>query len=379
MQFYDRVSAANVRRTEDGYLVADAKVARTGIQEYLASELELTDRDPGEVIRVYRPEEEVFSAGAMRTYAYRPMTNNHPDEQVTADNWKSLSIGQTGGEVARDGEFVRVPLVLMDSQAIADYEGGKRELSMGYRADIVMQDGKTPDGEQYDAVQKTLRMNHLALVDKARGGDQLRIGDQRNSDDLDQPRNQPKGGQLMADNLRKVVLDGLTIETTEQGEQAINKLQQQVADAGQKLVDAEESHRQALADKDKEIAKKDGEIDELKKQVMSDEDLDKAVTERADLISRAKVVADEDYSGKSPADIRKTSVVAVLGDAAVKDKSDDYIEARFDILVDKASEDPVRAALVNQGRNPRQPQDNGQSAYEKRLTDAWKGDQKEVA
>lgn len=37
--FTDRITVGSTRRTADGYLVADAKVARTGVQEYLGSEL----------------------------------------------------------------------------------------------------------------------------------------------------------------------------------------------------------------------------------------------------------------------------------------------------------------------------------------------------
>src|SRR5690606_13036081 len=128
-------------------------------------------------VRVYRPETEVFSKDALHTYAHRPVTLDHPDEAVTADNWKDYAIGQTGGEVARDGEFVRVPLVLMDSKAIEAVENGKRELSMGYSAELVFDSGVTPDGQEYDAIQKNLRMNHLAVVTMARGGSQLKIGD----------------------------------------------------------------------------------------------------------------------------------------------------------------------------------------------------------
>ena len=47
--------------TDEGFLVVPARISRTGIQEYLAVEMGLTDRDPNDIIRVYRPEEEVFS------------------------------------------------------------------------------------------------------------------------------------------------------------------------------------------------------------------------------------------------------------------------------------------------------------------------------
>ena len=174
----------------------------------------------------------------------------------------------------------------------------------------------------------------------------------------------------MADT-RKVVIDGLTIETTDQGAQAIEKLQKQLTDADKAQSDAKTQHDAAIAAKDKEIATKDGEIDKLKGEVMDAEALDKAVTERADLIGKAKSIADADYTGKSPADIRKAAVVAKLGDEAIKDKSDAYIEARFDVLCEDAdADDPVRRNLNTVDTTT--VNDNGYDAYVNGLENAWK-------
>jgi len=73
------------------------------------------------------------------------------------------------------------------------------------------------------------------------------------------------------------------------------------------------------------------------------------VADRADLIGTAKaIVADVVTVGLSDAAIRKAVVVAKLGDA-MADKSDAYIDARFDILAEDAAAatkaDPLRDAL----------------------------------
>lgn len=349
----DRITVDKPRRTNDGYLVADARVARTGIQEYLGSELGRSDMPK---VRVYRPPEEVFSSDAMHSYAYRPMTHDHPASMVNADNWRAVAIGQTGGEVVRDGEFVRVPLVMMDAQAIKQWEQGKRELSMGYTAEIVFEDGVTPEGEHYDAIQTNLRMNHLALVARARGGDQLRIGD----DNLTPEKSN------MSEKSRTILVDGLSVETTEAGAQAIQKLQGVIEDSRKALDDANSNHAKALADKDAEIAKRDAEIESLKAKVLTDADLDSKVKARADLIARAKAVADQDYSGKTEMEIRRSAVVAVLGDS-MKDKTDAYVEARFDILCEDAKADPVRKAVSTPTKTT-----DSQTAYEARIANAWK-------
>lgn len=348
----DSVTASNVRRTADGYLVAEARVARTGIQDYLGKEVD-PDNEHGlrdkPIVRVYRPESSVFHKDAMQSYAYRPMTNGHPGgDGVNSQNWKDLAIGQTGGDVVRDGQFVKVPLVLMDAKAIEDYEAGKRELSMGYGAEVVFQDGETDEGEHYDCYLGPMKMNHLSLEHRARGGEQLRIGDNDPTP--------PKGGHPMADTLRTVIVDGLSVQTTDQGAQAIDKLTKQLNDSAASMQQLNDAHATVLAAKDADLARKDAEIDGLKAKQLSDADIDKRVKDRADLITKAKSIADADYTGKSDAEIRKAVVLAKLGDAAITGKADAYIDARFEILAEDAAKepgnDPFRQHMIHQDGKP---------------------------
>lgn len=355
----DTVSVGAVRRTGDGYLVADAKVARTGIQEYLGAEIGRPDM---QVVRLYRPPEEVFSDATLRSFAHRPMTNDHPPVMVDASNWKDYAIGQTGEEVTHDSKTVRVPMVLMDHAAIKDWEAGKRELSQGYEAEIVWDAGVTPDGEPYDAVQRNIRNNHLALVRRGRAGSDFRIGDGRAPDGRDRGTTHNYEVQNMTTNTRTILVDGLSVETTDAGVQAITKLQSQLQDSQTALSRATADHTAALALKDAEIAKKDATIDDLQGKVLTDAALDARVQARGDLVATAKRIHDADYTGKSDADVRKAAVVGKLGDAAIAGKPDAYIEARFDILADAAKPtDPVAHALrIGDGTNNRtQVSDNG--------------------
>jgi hypothetical protein len=174
LQFDD---AAKVRYTDKGYLTAMPRVARTGIQLYYGSELGLTGADAKKVMKVYRSPDEVFSSDAMHSFSHLPYTDDHPPVQVDASNWKEYATGQSGSEVVRDGEFIRVPMVLMDAKAVQKFKDGKVEISMGYDCEIDFAAGTTPDGQAYDAMQKKPRGNHYAVVDAARGGSKLRIGD----------------------------------------------------------------------------------------------------------------------------------------------------------------------------------------------------------
>lgn len=358
---YDAVEVQKPHLTRDGYLVAEARVARTGVQLYRASEMGM-DGDPNRVIRVYRPPEEVFSADSLASYAYRPVTVGHPSTMVDANNWKEHSRGQTGGDVVRDGEYVRVPMVLMDSAAIEDWRKGTRELSMGYKMKLEIVDGVSPEGEAYDAVQRELRMNHLALVPRARGGSQLIMGD-TNLEDSD----------MSEVKLTTITVDGLSVQTTDAGAQAISKLEKVIEGLRDEAVKTEANHKTVVATKDKDLAAKDATIDDLKTKVMDEKALDARVKERADLITKAKTVAAKDYTGMTVDQIKSAAVTAKLGQNVVDGKSPEYIAARFDILVEDAGQDPLRKVLQSgdvQGATD--TADKAYAAMVDRTSNAWK-------
>jgi hypothetical protein len=163
------------RRTADGYLVASAKVARVGVQKYKGTEV---GRPTMDSVILYRPEEEVFSRDAMHSMANKPVTFTHPSRMVDAKSWTKHAKGFSGNDVVRDGDFVRVPLMLTDAETIKAFEeGGARELSVGYTTDIEWTAGTTSSGEKYDGIQRAIRANHHALVPVARGGRDLTLGD----------------------------------------------------------------------------------------------------------------------------------------------------------------------------------------------------------
>jgi hypothetical protein len=373
MKFIDRSPVGGTRRTSDGYLVATALTARVGIQDYAGWEVGRPDMA---VVKVYRPPEQVFDKASLGSYAHKPITNDHPTTPVTADNWKDVAVGSIGDEIARDGEFVRIPLIIMDAATIKAVEEGKRELSTGYVCELHWGDGITPDGEKYDATQMNIQANHVAVVKRGRAGMQARIGDDAkhwgaspvNLQTADEKESQ------MTEQLRKVLVDGLQVETTDAGATAINKLVADIAASTQRFADAEAAHAKALATKDAELAAKDAEVDALKAKVLSDADLDKRVADRADLIATAKSIAkDIKTDGLSDAEIRKAAVVASLGDAAIADKSDAYIDARFDILAEDAKKladanpaDPVVAALKARDAGTA---DAAETAYQKMVAD----------
>ncbi|NTS31278.1 DUF2213 domain-containing protein [Phyllobacterium sp. BT25] len=378
MQFTDAVTVAGTRRRDDGYLVADARIARTGIQTYLGSEV---GKPAMPLVRVYRPGSEVFSDETLKSAAHRPVTNDHPSELVTSKTWKDVAVGQTGDEIAGEGIFIRVPLMVSDETAINDIEGGKQELSAGYTCDLDFTAGTTPSGEAYDAIQKNIRINHVAIVQRGRAGKQVRIGDGAHAWGITPITSdeETKGNRSMT--TRTITVDGLSVELADKDAQivqrTIDNLNKQITDAHSAQAKADSDHAKLVADKDAQLAKKDAEIDDLKGKVLDAAALDKRVQDRADLITTAKAIAkDVKTDGLTDAAIRKAVVAAKLGDEAVKDKAEAYVDARFDILAEDAAKNPgdpfrtvVQGGLKTDGTNDAS---TAHAAMEARLRDAWK-------
>jgi hypothetical protein len=125
---------------------------------------------------------------------------------------------------------------------------------------------------------------------------------------------------------------------TDQGAQAISKLQGLLGDAATALDTAKATNDAAIAAKDAELAKKDAEIDALKGKVVDGDALAQLVADRAALETAAKVIApDVKPLGLTDAALRKAVVVAKIGDAAIAGKSDAYIDARFDMMKEEAA------------------------------------------
>jgi|LUMV01.1.fsa_nt_gb hypothetical protein len=318
VQLTDTLDATTTARIcADGCLVADVKAARVGIQTYLRSETDAPANFTGNMVRVYRPESEVFSRDSMASFAAAPFTIDHPAQPVDAQNWRDLGVGEVNGDVVRDGGFVRVPVIVRDASAVEKVRTTHKQLSMGYSCSLDWTPGTTPDGQAYDAVQREIRINHIAAVRAARGGPELKISDER------PPQEKP----TMKIKIGDAEVDATNGEAVRIAVDALNK----------KLTDAQTALSDATTAHDKALAAKDSEIDELKTKVVDQAAIDKLADAKAQVVTRAKELLGDkapDFAGKTVADVRRETVRIIKGDEAVADKSDDYVEARFDGLTD---------------------------------------------
>lgn len=185
-QRFDSIPLSDTYFTPEGYLIDNPILTRVGIFEYHNAD--------GSVRRELRLPEEVFAAESLASYKGKPVILTHEAGLVDVDNVQQEHIGTILSEGMQDGDNVRAQIVIHDAESL-DY--GLRELSLGYT--------QTPDetpgvwnGQPYDAIQRNIQINHLALVEKARAGEQARL----NIDGEEQ------GGNQMS----KARKDGLTPE-----------------------------------------------------------------------------------------------------------------------------------------------------------------------
>lgn len=186
LSYYGDPISENCADTDEGYRICrNAVLARTGYQTYYAHELsepireklrefgyDLADDDE---IEFYRSEAEVFAPTFIASLEGKPLTDEHPDELVSADTHSDHHVGHVQNvrrraEPLKSGEQgLASDIFITDSGAVDKHRAGRRELSCGYTYDI-RQDGKR-------ILQVNMLGNHVALVPKGRAGKEVGIND----------------------------------------------------------------------------------------------------------------------------------------------------------------------------------------------------------
>lgn len=346
MYFADRLTLDAPRKTREGYLVGRARAARVGVYDYLGSEIDPENkhglRDKG-MVKVLRDENTVFDRAAVHSFVGKPITNDHPSTPVTSDNWRDHARGTIMGAL-RDGDYVAFDYLLTDASAIAAVDGGKRELSNGYAADLEFGQFTAPDGTVCDARQaKITGGNHVALVDRGRAGSDCAIKDGEASltfaacDALTADKLAELKATLDASPQETRVkiqnLDGMPVNLNDAAavEAALTKLDAKLTEANDAKAKAETDLATVTTDK----ANLEAKVTTLEKQVADAKltpaqlrDAAKAYAQTADKAKALGVTVADDMD--EPA-IRKAVVSAKIGDAA-KDWSDDQIAASFATL-----------------------------------------------
>lgn len=274
--FYGTRLSENMAKTPEGYLICyDVNIARIGTQEYLGSELGVED----EVVVVNRPPEEVFKPATVASFEGKPFTNDHPFELLDVSNTSIYEKGHVQNvRISDDKTYIIADIMVKDAQTIADIENGKRELSAGYNCDCIQDE----DGNWY---QCNIIGNHVALVDKGRAGNKVRINDKKKEINSMKTQKNVLGKLLKAfakDAEPEEMLEAVKAVQGEDeepagGDDRVAKLEAQVAELTAKLEklytaerQEEEGEMHALDELEKEITDENPDDEENKE--VKDED-----------------------------------------------------------------------------------------------------------
>jgi hypothetical protein len=171
LKFDFQESNLRILKTPEGFLKAIADIARPGVFPYLENN--------GKINYEAKLPEDILSEETVKSAAGVSLTIDHPKDEngnpvlVNPENAQLFTHGNVSEPEVVDGK-IRVLLTALSKEAINEIESGKRELSIGFEYDLDETPGQF-DGVKYDSAQRNIRINHVALVQNGRAGENIRI------------------------------------------------------------------------------------------------------------------------------------------------------------------------------------------------------------
>lgn len=165
--------------TNGWFEVKDNPLSKVGVFPYSGAQIGLPERS-NEIFMVLRPAEELSSPDCIASFRLLPWIDDHtvlgsPEAGLTPAEKKGVQ-GVIGEEIYFDDDTLFGNIKVFSESMAALIENGKTELSCGYRCSYDMTSGVF-NGEKYDAIQRDIRGNHLALVDEGRMGKEVAVLD----------------------------------------------------------------------------------------------------------------------------------------------------------------------------------------------------------
>lgn len=369
----DRGAVLSSVRRPDGTLLVEGVAAREGIYPYRRADGSIRR----ELVTAEMLQRTAKGLGRATVTLHHPDPERHP-RGVTPENVRELLVGDTDGNVrVEDGGFVRVWLAVRHRDAIDAVDAGTQELSPGYAVQLGP-GGNHPVYGHYDAEQIDRDYNHLAIVDSARGGHDVRL--QLDAAYCTEP--------MRFDATTTTRISGSTSATTNTGGPLVRPLiAQLVALMGlgaQRLDSDDDALKAILAEQQRRNDSTSTEVGQLKAQIATltgERDREKgradsaeaevarlksADQQRADAAEReslervAKVLRIDARQHADLKSLRRAIASAELGREVKADEKDDYVRG----LVDRAK------ARVD--ADERDNRDDGVGAGRRAGGDAWR-------
>lgn len=141
--------------------------------------------DPNKIYNVLRPAEELAAPECIESFKLLPFIDGHAmlgeeNKGHTPAEKKGIH-GVIGETVYFEEPYLLAKLKVFSEKMGADIDKGKKEVSAGYRCRYEITSGIW-NGQQYDAIQRQIRGNHVALVPDGRCGSDVSVLDEESFD-----------------------------------------------------------------------------------------------------------------------------------------------------------------------------------------------------
>jgi hypothetical protein len=360
----DSVDEVRVVRhdAETGTLTIELPIAKLTALPY-------RDESGATVFEAKRPED-FTTPRFLSSIPGKPVTQIHPAKHfhqvpdaphlsvMTAEEGASRTFGvhhQSQDSVWVDGDRIWSRVTLFEPKLVQDVLlGTTREVSTGIVARVIDEEGEL-NGVHYSRRQVDPVYDHLAFVPRGRCGpecaalldgaiqvDETKMeGKTMSKEDKAPDADETKSQVLRIGDAKDAPTIALCPKVTADD-----------AAAFQTKIDAEATARKAAEANAVELQKKidalqgandgaEGRIKALEAQVgalkTTDDTLDARLDERLEMAAWMRGHVDDEYSpkGKSVVDMRKDALTALISGIDLKDKSPEYVAARFDALKDE--------------------------------------------
>jgi hypothetical protein len=359
MRLNDKLSVPTEREFKaTGQMIAPCIIARTGTMQYKAKRLSpLFDHlDPESMVTVGTSEAELFSQATIDSARSAPITMGHPSADVSTENANELMKGHLEGAPTRLGDELSGIVVLNDADTIAIVKAMKDELSIGQDCKLVLADaGDEMGGVPVQAWKTNIVINHVAIVPKGRAGT-AKIADTAeeylDAETLTAVQIAAKHEVPLKD-IEEALEKGIKVEMEHTTRRAVASIiaRDHLAESAdyyvhlkdevslQDSVDGLQASVDTLTEKNEALTTS---LADANEKLENRPEVEPAlVINITTTLLQAKLLDSAiEYTGQSMAELKRQAVgVAYQGRQKLEDKSDAYIECKFDDLLEDALED----------------------------------------
>lgn len=339
-------------------------LAKVGVLPYINAD--------GTVTNEAKLPEDLFHADTVASLKGAPITMEHPPGLVNPVNAGDLVKGSVGDSIEPKKDTLVSQGYIYDAELIKRVKDGMKEVSMGFTNTLEKKDGII-NGEEYDHIQRNIRVNHVAVTESGRAGPEVAIHLDSNNDlAVEKTDAVEKEIKKMADNKNKIVLTldadiikkigNLSAILKTKDNEHIGKAAEQIGEVAAELQAALEkapppdsiselaAAKQEIATLQAQVENLQGVIEAAKaaaEAATSPETMNQLVQERAEVVKTAESLI-KDFDGKNKDGKIKTNkqiMVEVANDLMptkdgetkiTTDSKDEFVKARYDAALEVA-------------------------------------------